>query len=171
MICEICSSNEAVFHIKQVIGKEEIELNLCERCARLRGITKNENAIDFTISQLLTGLVDMKSVLKKTPGDVTECPRCGFTLAKFKKQGKLGCSECFVAFGKPVRNFMYKMFGKVQHTGKLPGSLKNTQTRLDDMEKLKQELQQAISIEDYEQAAALRDRIKELEARTTSHDE
>jgi protein arginine kinase activator len=171
MTCEICSVNEAVFHIKQVIGKDEIELHLCEKCARLRGITKNENTIDFSISQLLTGLVDTKSVVKKSGAPVVECPACGFTLNKFKKLGKLGCSECYVTFSKPVRDFVYKMFGKVQHKGKLPGKMRSKQTSLDGLETLKEELKTAITIEDYEQAAALRDRIKEMTARLEEDDE
>jgi protein arginine kinase activator len=170
MTCEICSTNEAVFHIKQIIGKDEIELHLCEKCARLRGITKNENTIDFSISQLLTGLVDTKSVMKKSGNVQAECPACGFTLNKFKKLGKLGCSECYNAFAKPVRDFIYKMFGKVQHKGKLPGKMKNRQTSIDGLEALKEELKTAIALEDYEQAAALRDRIKEMTARLDDHE-
>jgi protein arginine kinase activator len=165
MVCEICSNNEAVFHIKQIIGKEEIELHLCEKCARLRGITKNEDTIDFSISQLLTGLVDTKSLPKKSGNEVAECPACGFTVSKFKKLGKLGCSECYSAFAKPVRDFLYKMYGKVQHKGKLPGALRTLQTSIDDLEGLREELKKAIGLEDYERAAMLRDRIKDMTER------
>ncbi|MBN2351823.1 MAG: UvrB/UvrC motif-containing protein [Spirochaetales bacterium] len=162
MLCEICSANEAVFHIKQVIGKDEIELHLCEKCARLRGITKNENTMDFSISQLLTGLVDTKSIVKKSGAAAAECPACGFTLNKFKKLGKLGCSECYTAFAKPVRDFLYKMYGKIQHKGKLPGKMRTKQSSMDGLEAMKEELKTAIALEDYEQAASLRDRIKEM---------
>jgi protein arginine kinase activator len=171
MMCEICSTNEAVFHIKQIIGKEEIELHLCDKCARLRGITKNENAIDFSISQLLTGLVDAKAVIKKTGAvAVAECPACGFTINKFKKLGKLGCSECYTTFAKQVKDFVYKMYGKIQHKGKLPGKMRNLQTSIDGLETLKEELKTAIALEDYEQAASLRDRIKEMSDRLEEED-
>lgn len=170
MMCEICSTNEAVFHIKQIIGKDEIELHLCEKCARLRGITKNEDAIDFSISQLLTGLVDTRALPKKSGTETVECPSCGFTVAKFKKLGKLGCSDCFIAFASPVRDFLYKMYGKVQHKGKLPGKMRVLQTSIDDLEGLREELKKSIAREDYEQAAMLRDRIKDMTTRLDSHE-
>lgn len=171
MLCEICSVNEAVFHVKQIIGKEEIELHLCEQCAKLKGITKSENTIDFSISQLLTGLVDKKSGRKKSQSEVQECPHCGLSLAKFKKLGKLGCSECFTAFEKSVREFLYKMYGRVKHKGKLPGKVKSLQDSMDDIESLKAELKKAIETEDYELAAALRDRINEMSARIGNDEE
>ncbi len=93
MTCEICSTKEAVFHIKQIIGKDEIELHLCEKCARLRGITKNEDTIDFSISQLLTGLVDTKSLPKKSGNEIAECPTCGFTVTKFKNSVNWGAAS------------------------------------------------------------------------------
>jgi protein arginine kinase activator len=171
MTCEICSTNEAVFHIKQIIGKDEIELHLCEKCARLRGITKNDNSIDFSISQLLTGLVETKALPQKGGNETTECPACGFTVQKFKKLGTLGCSECFIAFSRPVRDYLYKLYGKVQHKGKLPGKMRILQTSIDDLEGLREELNNAIAREDYEQAAMLRDRINDMTARLENNEE
>jgi protein-arginine kinase activator protein McsA len=49
--------------------------------------------------------------------------------------------------------------------------MKSLQTSIDDIETLKEELKKAIVIEDYEQAAALRDRIKEITTRMTRNEE
>ncbi len=69
-----------------------------------------------------------------------------------------------------MRDFIYKMFGKVQHKGKLPGKMRSKQTSIDGLETLKEELKTAVTLEDYEQAAALRDRIKEMTARLEEED-
>ncbi|MBN1523515.1 MAG: UvrB/UvrC motif-containing protein [Spirochaetales bacterium] len=162
MTCEICNAKEAVFHIKQIIGKDEIELHLCDKCAQLRGITKSENAMDFSISQLLTGLVDTKTVIKKNANEIQECAQCGYTLTKFKKTGVLGCSECFAVFAKQVKNYVHKIYGNVAHRGKYPSKLEAYKNYVFDVETLKEELKQAITVEDYERAALLRDRIRDM---------
>ncbi len=57
------------------------------------------------------------------------------------------------------------MYAKVQHKGKLPGKMRILQTSIDDLEGLKEELKKAIALEDYEQAAMLRDRINDMTTR------
>jgi protein arginine kinase activator len=162
MTCEICCINEAVFHIKQIVGKEEIELHLCQSCAAVRGInTSNENA-DFSISHLLTNLMDIRSNLKKSQGRAV-CSKCGYTFDKFKKTGYFGCSECFSVFSKQIRVLMHKMFGSIQHKGKYPIKLQAYKMFMDDINTLRLKLEEALTNEDYEEAAVLRDKIKQMQ--------
>jgi protein arginine kinase activator len=162
MTCEICCIKEAVFHIKQIVGKEEIELHLCQSCAAVRGINTSTSEGDVSISDLLTNLMDIKSHLKKSQKKVV-CPQCGFTFDKFKKSGRLGCSECFVAFSKQIRVLMHKMFGTIQHRGKYPLKLQAYKMYMDDIQTLKIKLDEALNKEDYEEAAVLRDKIKQMQ--------
>ncbi|MEJ2664343.1 MAG: UvrB/UvrC motif-containing protein [Spirochaetia bacterium] len=162
MTCEICCIRDAVFHIKQIVGKEEIELHLCQSCAAVRGInTINENE-DFSIGELLNNLMDIKSGLKKGPAK-TVCPKCKFTFDKFKKTGRLGCSECFTVFSKQIRVLMHKMFGSISHKGKYPLKLQAYKMYVDDIQSLKIKLDEALEREDYEEAAVLRDKIKVMQ--------
>ena len=161
MKCDICGSNEAVIHIKQENGSEKLELYLCESCAASRGITATSGDVDLSVTNLLTGLVDTKecdpaSAKKKV------CPRCGMTVQKFKKEGRLGCNECYSAFSKEISRILVKMYGRSQHRGKYPRRLMAYKTFLVDIEKLKKQLDRAVKAEDYEKAALLRDRIREL---------
>jgi protein arginine kinase activator len=59
------------------------------------------------------------------------------------------------------------MFGRTQHRGKYPKRLMAYKTLLIDIEELKRKLDRAVKKEDYEEAALLRDQIKELESRTS----
>ncbi len=162
MTCEICCIKEAVFHIKQIVGKEEIELHLCQSCAAIRGINTSTNNGDVSISQLLTNLIDIKSNLKKTQAKAV-CPKCAYTFDKFKKSGRLGCNECFVVFSKQIRVLMHKMFGTIQHKGKYPIKLQAYKMYMDDIQTLKLKLEQALDKEDYEEAAVLRDKIRQMQ--------
>ncbi len=162
MKCDICGLREAVIHIQQIIGNEKVELHICEECARERGINTKGDKIEFSISNLIMGLVDVKDVHpRKTAKRV--CPKCGTTFENFKKTGKLGCTECYVTFEREIRSILRKMYGKTQHIGKFPKQLKRYKTFLIDLEILKEDLKKAIRNENYEKAAMLRDRIAEIQ--------
>jgi protein arginine kinase activator len=47
--------------------------------------------------------------------------------------------------------------------GKIPGGRENKHKRQHELMTLKRELQDAVDLEDYERAASLRDKIKEVE--------
>jgi protein arginine kinase activator len=160
MKCEICGGREAVIHIQQVIGKERVDLHLCEECAVERGITSGQDRIELSISHLINGLVDVRATKAARK---TVCPRCGSPWESVRRREKMGCPECYTAFHREIRFLLRKSLGKTQHRGKLPQRLRTYKTYLVDVLKLKEGLEEALKREDYEKAARLRDRIKELE--------
>lgn len=162
MKCEICSEHEAVVHIQQIIGSEVFELHLCDACAKQRGITSSDDAIELSISELLTGLVDVKEVSEEDV-DKQVCPQCGKTFEEFRKDGRLGCTECYNSFHSEISQLLNNVSGHQQHNGKFPAKLKAYKTILIDKETMKQKLKKAIEEEDYEAAALIRDRIRELD--------
>jgi len=70
-----------------------------------------------------------------------------------------------------VRSFIQKMYGNVQHRGKFPTRLETYKNFIFDVETLKEELKKAIAVEDYEHAASIRDRIKEITDRVETDGE
>jgi len=161
MKCEICGGRDAVIHIQQVIGKERVDLHLCEECAIERGITSSQDRIELSISNLINGLVDVRK--KKKSAAAQACPRCGSTWETVGRREKMGCPECYTTFHREIRQHLRKMLGKSQHRGRLPRRLSTYKTFLVDMVKLKEGLEEALKREDYEKAARLRDRIRDLE--------
>ena len=75
----------------------------------------------------------------------------------------LSAPECYSLFHREIRSLLEKTVGENQHTGKYPRRLLELKTFLVDVVRLKESLKQALKREDYEKAAALRDRIKDLE--------
>lgn len=160
--CELCGKNDAAIHVQQIMGSEIIDLHLCEACARTRGITGERESLDLSISELLTGLLNITSEVKS---DIEKkvCPQCGLTYKDFQKDGKLGCAECIQTFRKEIYALLENIAGTHQHSGKYPTKLTEFKRLLIDKEQIKQKLRDAIKNEDYEAAAILRDKIHELE--------
>jgi len=96
-------------------------------------------------------------------GKEKTCPRCGSSWSEIGKRQQAGCGECYTTFAKEVHAFFQEMVEKPQHRGKLPKRLRTYKTYLVDVVKLKEGLKEAVRREDYEKAARIRDRIKELE--------
>ncbi len=158
MLCDICGTEQASIHIRQVTEGESVELALCAKCAAVRGISAGEGPA-FSVSDLLTGLIDVK---KRVPTKRRICPRCGQTLENLKKRSRVGCTECYVVFGREIRGVLGSLHGKAQHRGKLPRRIAAYKTLLIDVESLKRRLKSAVRAENYEEAARIRDRIAEL---------
>jgi protein arginine kinase activator len=162
MKCEICGLKDAVIHIRQIQKDLVHELHICEECAQEKGLVREEES-ELPISNLLSGLLEGKDVTGA--GEVKEvCPRCGLKASEFRKQGKLGCPECFKAFEKDVKAIVSQMAARPRHTGKVPRNLVIEQSAGVMGEGLRDELREAVEREEYELAARLRDRLRELEA-------
>ncbi len=150
-----------MIHIRQIQKSSVHELHICEECAQEKGLIKEEES-ELSISNLLSGLIEGKEAMGAEE-TAESCPRCGTKAAEFRKRGKLGCPNCFEAFQRDVRSILSQMAGRTRHVGKLPQSETPNEEAGPDRESLAIELRDAIEREDYESAALLRDRIRELE--------
>jgi protein arginine kinase activator len=163
MKCEICGASKAVIHIQQVIGKERVDLHLCEECAMERGIgggTGGGDHLELSISNMLNGLVDIRNVKEKKNA---VCPQCGLNWESIRKREKIGCVECYTTFSREIHFLLEKMGAQPSHRGKLPKRLNTYKKFLFDVVKLKEGLERALKREDYEKAVRIRDRIRDLE--------
>ena len=93
----------------------------------------------------------------------TRCSSCKLTLSEFRKTGKLGCSNCYSTFKREISTILKNIQWGISHRGKIPQ--KNSAGLLvkKEIQKLRGEQSHAIDQEEYEEAARLRDKIKELE--------
>jgi len=165
--CEICGKRESVVHVQQAIGNETVDIHLCEVCAHERGISKRKDKIDLSLTQLLTGLLSVKRTAEE--GEETgECPTCGLSISEFRKDGRLGCPDCYLSFASNIRGVHKRLSGMTRHRGKLPDKLLTYKELLIDRESLRSRLDDAVKQEDYETAAVIRDQIRALESRDES---
>ncbi len=162
MLCDICNKNQATVHLTEIIDDQMNELHLCEECAHQKSMQMDQQ---FGLSELLGGLVEFEKPAKEEKEALAnvKCANCNLTYADFKKIGRLGCSECYITFKKYLGPLLKKIHGSVIHSGKSPFQVKVVPEKSGALQDLRGQLQKAIEAEAFEEAARIRDQIKQLE--------
>ncbi len=159
-MCEDCGTNEAVIRLTHVVNNEMTVVGLCESCAAERGVDSSSSQVASPLADFLAQMSG--DAVQETPS-AQRCSFCGLSYRDFKQVGRLGCPECWSAFQGPLESLVRRIHGSVQHLGKvyLPPdpSASEVEKRL---EGLRHRLDRAVQAEDFERAAAIRDRIQEL---------
>lgn len=160
MKCQKCSK-AATMHITEVIADEQFEEHhLCEECAQkylYEPSKKNghpKGAIESSEES------DDLSSLKQR-----ECPICGIKFVEFRNSGRLGCPHDYQEFRDELLPLLENIHGETRHMGKTPRRLPQTKLAQSELIQLRKQLQQAVAREAYEEAAQLRDRIRQIEER------
>lgn len=138
----------------QIVNGQKSTLNICSECASQESIFDNFGSIlSFGTRQSTQNSV---------------CPVCRMTLSEFSRKGRAGCGECYNTFRQHASVMLKKIHGSAKHASGLPAEEKAPlpkaeKAELSPVEKLKAELLKAIEDENFEQAAVLRDKIREAE--------
>lgn len=96
---------------------------------------------------------------------------CGITFSEFRKGGRLGCPYDYVVFEEDLEPLLVNIHGAKKHVGKVPKNLGGTPKRHFQLKRLRSALQRAIDAENYEEAGAIRDKIKAVENGTLELDD
>ena len=170
MLCDVCGKNPATVHLTEIIDEQMNELHLCEDCARTKSQAMEQQ---FGLSDLLAGMADFEKPNKDEEIVSLKCPSCSLSYADFKKIGRLGCGECYNVFRSYLAPLLKRIHGSNQHVGKTLGKAKSSAKvvkKKSSLQDLKAQLQKAISDEAFEEAARLRDQIKEIETKKPKAD-
>jgi protein arginine kinase activator len=172
MKCQNCGIEEANVKYYENINGEKREIMLCNNCA------KNLNLIDFPnmLSYFFTNYPK-----EEIGNEYTKkvCDKCSYTFNDYLEKGLFGCPNCYSAFSDRIDALLTKMHGKNRHLvdenkqreksiikHKIVND-KNSDiediSKIENINKLKKLLETSIKEEKYEDAANIRDRIKELE--------
>lgn len=168
MVCDICGKKQATVHLTEIVDEQMTELHLCEDCAREKSVQMEQQ---FGLADLLAGLSDLSKQVKEEINQGTvRCPNCGLTYEDFRKIGRLGCSQCYIAFRKYLSVLLKKIHGSSQHFGKTTSKFTKPLKAKPEVQELKERLQRAIQSEEFEEAAKLRDKIRDLESKKENKD-
>lgn len=159
MLCDECGKNEASVHVTSIINGNKTERHLCEECAR-----KNQSFLNssFSMENLFSSMLN-NAFNTATYLPSKGCSKCGMTYDEFRNTGKFGCSDCIDTFKQRLMPVVRNIQGYDTHAGKIPKRAGGSYRVQKDIEKLKLQLKQAVEKEEYEKAAQLRDKIKEME--------
>lgn len=171
MLCDNCKKREATIHIKEVRNGKCISTNLCPECAKEKEMAGGLGAFGFNLAEVIFN-AGKNSDDKKAPIPAEEdekkhkliCPACGWNTAKMRRSGgKLGCPQCYNIFDKWVKMAIEQVQRGEIHLGKRPGNSSRSVSGVKlEINKLQLQLAKAVSAEEYEKAAMLRDRINLL---------
>jgi len=177
MTCDSCGKKKATVHLTEIVDEQMSEMHLCEECARQKSTQMEQQ---FGLADLLAGLSDPSKPAtssKDSEKSVLKCTRCGLPYEDFRKFGRLGCGECYTSFKEHLTGLLRKIHGSNKYLGKTPATYKENQKASlseegaiallpsEDLSDLKQQLQSAITAEDFEKAAMIRDKIRGLEGK------
>jgi protein arginine kinase activator len=144
---------------------------LCNACAAQLGVDASSTQGDFSVSKLVAGMAEQGLSDGDRRSEETTCPSCGLTLAEFRESGKLGCPDCYHAFIRDLSVLIRRLHGALRHTGRGPGERSAEQAIRLELAALRNQLAEAVAKEAYEEAARLRDRIRELKVPSSDHPE
>ena len=160
MQCQRCPKI-ATLHITEVLGEDRFEeVHLCESCAK-------KYLYEPQLKKQAAGAGEAGVVeADEEPTAGKRCPECGISFLEFRNHGRFGCSHDYDAFKTDLLPLLESVHGDTRHAGKTPRRAPRTQTAQTELTQLRQRLQVLVTEENYEEAARVRDRIKQLEEAT-----
>ncbi len=160
MLCEKCGKNNATTHIRTVVNGVVYEKNLCGRCAAEEGGEVKYNSLAQMLSSMLAG-----DDMTENKNHIKHCKNCGYTYDDIAKGGKVGCPECYKTFYDELLPYLKRVHGNTKHIGLSPyKNIADAKSDGETVESLREKLNKYVQEENYEQAAVIRDKIRELEA-------
>lgn len=165
MLCQECQKRPATVHLTKVINNQKSQLFLCEECASAYQEQWSEVfESNFSLNKFLASLLNydsaMQSHLNATAG---VCPQCGQTYSQFAQSGKLGCDLCYQTFLESITPLLRRVHGAQVHKGKIPRRAGGNLRLKKELQDLRLELQRLVQNEEFEKAAQVRDKIRDLE--------
>lgn len=171
MLCEKCQEREATIFYTEIVNGIKTEHNLCSECAK-----DIEFADELPFAELLAGILGAYAVESEKKPDTMDhvvCPTCHMSYRDFISQGVFGCEDCYNVFEPLIEGNIKKIQGNTLHTGKKPlynavlqeETPKKELSVPEEIRILKEKLKEALAVEDYEEAASLRDEIRALKER------
>lgn len=157
MKCQRCPK-PATFHITEVLGDAKYkDFHLCEECAQ-RHLANPEASLKVGVDKV--GVAAESEVPDEFGG--RQCSTCGLKFVEFRNSGRLGCSHDYDAFKDELLPLLDNIHGDTRHVGKKPRRLPAHKANEAELARLREQLDGAVALEAYEEAARLRDRIRQL---------
>lgn len=186
MLCDNCGKREANVRYSENINGRKKELNLCEECSKKLGISNMDFSMPIDFSSFFGEFMEDFAKPEFMPlwNEIRtlKCNQCGYSFEDIANSGKLGCGNCYEIFQERLDPIIRRIQGDNHHVGRIgkiidskieqkmekPASKggktnESVKEKHNQLEKLQEDLKQAIKEERYEEAAKIRDEIKKGE--------
>ena len=162
MNCQRCKA-EATVHLTESRDGRVREVHLCGRCARKNGLPVPDAPPELPLDSVVQGLI--VAHVGELVGELARrvCPLCGLKFMEFRISGRLGCPNDYAAFDRGLMPLLRRsQEGVTRHVGKVPKRAAGPEAARSL--RLRAELRAAVALEDYEEAARLRDQLRPKDA-------
>ncbi len=160
MKCQSCSS-QATVHLTDIVKGQKKELHLCQSCAEQQQLIKKQELNLPAILQTLIGhhIGQLTDELARLT-----CPACGIKYMEFRSEGRLGCPHDYHVFRIGLEPLLRRIHRSLRHVGKRPRRRVEAPCVQAEILEQYRSLRAAVDQENYEEAARIRDLIKQREA-------
>ncbi len=157
MKCQFCS-NPATVHLTNIENNQKKELHLCQACAESHQLIEQHQLNLPAVLQALIGqhvgpLTDELSRLA--------CPACGIRYMEFRAAGRLGCPHDYSVFRAGLEPLLRRIHRAERHVGKRPRRPAASPQQQAELVELRRRLRAAVEAEAYEEAARVRDLLRQ----------
>lgn len=182
-LCQLCGKRPATTHLTELDPDgDRRELHLCGACIQAMGVQQQLEVSPPSIATLIekgaTGDEDEgETVAVDAPaaGEDEGCPICGLEFSEYASNNLFGCAHDYTAFGDRLETLLKRYHGATRHIGRAPQRQpeplpvpSGARARASQRRKLETQLKDAVTRERYEEAAALRDQLRQLEAESAA---
>ena len=160
MLCDLCKIREAKYRVIEVVDGNRKVMNLCEVCTPKVLYAIPEKGIEES------GLIIPEEARRKqeiASFKELRCPSCGMSYDEFLKVMKFGCAECYKAFREKLRVLLKDIHGSSEYKGRFYTRDPKKLALIREKRRLEGLIESYIIEEKFEEAAKLRDKIKEIE--------
>ncbi len=159
MNCQRCS-NPATVHLTNIENNQKHEVHLCRECAEAQQLLKKQ---ELNLPAVLQSLIGQHVGPWTDELARLTCPACGIRYMEFRAAGRLGCPHDYNVFRAGLEPLLQRIHRSERHVGKRPRRAV-TLEKLAELVELRRELRTAVESEAYEEAARLRDLLRQKEA-------
>jgi len=154
-------SKPATVHLTDVVNNQKRETHLCQACAEAQQLIQHK---ELNLPAILQSLIGQHLGPQSDELARLHCPACGIRYMEFRSQGRLGCPHDYAVFKGGLGQLLTRIHRATRHVGKSPRRRGPSGERLVEIALLRRQLQSAVDAEAYEEAARIRDLLRQKDA-------
>lgn len=174
MICQMCGQRDGTVHLLELKNGQRKSVWLCSICAAGRADMSLADLTQETDGDELESLDESAALAAylrliqepaesaEAAGTVPPCGECGYDLNMFRADNRLGCPACYGHFKSQILPILARYHRHASHLGKVPRQAIGAASQQGELTRLRVALEKAIQGENYEEAARLRDVMRDL---------
>jgi protein arginine kinase activator len=157
--CQSCEQTATV-HLTEIVNGKKKEKHFCADCAEKQELLKQQ---ELNLTAILQTMITTHVGPQADELSRLTCPTCGIKYMEFKAAGRCGCPNDYAVFREPLLPLLERIHRGVKHVGKIPPHALKAAALQTELRTLRQQLRTAVEQEAYEEAARLRDLIRQKE--------